>query len=147
MEGLYALIAFGVAWLVAQVSKIIIGVIKGYKGGGSMTLATMIGYCFRSGGMPSAHTASFMALCVYLGCALGFTSGVFALAIATLIIIMYDAIHVRYAVGEQGKALNALLKEQGKNELPLVEGHTLAQVAVGGVLGIVTGIMMYWIVK
>lgn len=147
MEGLYAILAFVIAWLIAQVSKIIVGMVEGHKGGQPMTLAAMIGYFFRSGGMPSGHTASFTALCVYLGREFGFTSGIFALGAATLIIIIYDAIHVRYAVGEQGKALNGLLKTQGKEELPVVEGHTVPQVIVGGLIGVAVGLMIYGLVN
>lgn len=143
MEGLYALIAFAVAWLIAQVSKTIIGVAQGRKTGEFATLATTIGYFSRSGGMPSGHTASFTALALYLGCEFGFTSGIFALAIATWSVIVYDAIHVRYAVGEQGKALNGLLTEAGKKQLPVVEGHTVPQVVVGGLIGIAVGLAIF----
>lgn len=147
MEGLYALIAFTVAWLIAQASKTIIGLIKGHKAGKVTSLGAAIGYFSRSGGMPSGHTASFTALCVYLGCEFGFTSGLFALGLATWSIIVYDAIHVRYAVGEQGKALNGLLKAQGKEELPIVEGHTVPQVIVGGVIGVAVGLIIYGLVN
>lgn len=145
MEGLYALIAFIVAWLIAQVSKTLLGLISGHKAGKVTNLGAAIGYFMRSGGMPSGHTASFTALCMYLGCEFGFTSGIFALAVANLIIIVYDAIHVRYAVGVQGEALNGLLKEQGKKELPLVEGHTLPQVVAGGAIGMVVGLLIFWL--
>ena len=145
MEGLYALIAFTVAWLIAQVSKTILGLVSGHKAGKVTNLASAIGYFSRSGGMPSGHTASFTALCIYLGCEFGFMSGIFALVLATWSIIVYDAIHVRYAVGVQGKVLNGLLKEQGKQELPIVEGHTLPQVIVGGVIGVAVGLLIFWI--
>lgn len=54
-------------------------------------------------------------------------------------IVLYDAIHVRFAVGEQGKALNKLLKKNGEPEVKVVEGHTFGQVVVGVVLGVVVG--------
>lgn len=145
MEGLYALVAFTVAWLIAQVSKTMLGLVGGHKAGKVTNLGMAIGYFARSGGMPSGHTASFTALCIYLGCEFGFTSGIFALGIATWSIIVYDAIHVRYAVGVQGEALNGLLKEQGKSSLPIVEGHTLPQVIVGGMIGVVVGLLIFWV--
>lgn len=147
MEGLYALGSFIAAWFVAQTSKVVLGLVQGRRTGEVTSFATAVGYFFRSGGMPSGHTASFLALCVYLGCEFGFTSGIFALAVATLIIIIYDAIHVRYAVGEQGKALNQLLKKQGKPELPVVEGHTVLQVIVGGIIGVIVGLGVFWLVN
>lgn len=144
---MYALGAFVVAWFVAQTSKVVLGLVQGYRTGEITSFATAVGYFFRSGGMPSGHTASFLALCVYLGCEFGFTSGLFALAVAVAIIIVYDAIHVRYAVGEQGKVLNQLLREQEKLELPVVEGHTVPQVIVGGVIGVVVGLGIFWLVN
>lgn len=142
MEGLYALVAFGVGFLVAQLWKLIDGIIRGQKNKEVKDLRTAIGYFSRSGGMPSGHTASFAAITVYLGCAYGFDSGLFALAIANWMIIVYDALHVRYAVGEQGKALNGFLKKEGKAELPVVEGHTMPQVVVGAILGVMIGLFV-----
>lgn len=147
MDGIYAIIAFVVGWFVAQSAKLIVGIIEGKKIGKKADLATLIGYVFRSGGMPSGHTASFSALCIYIGCVMGFDSVVFALALCTLIIVIYDATHVRYAVGEQGKALNELLHQAGKPELALVEGHTVFQVLVGMVIGILSGLVVFWVSK
>lgn len=145
MEGWYALVAFVVAWLIAQVSKTILGLLGNHKERKAVNLATVIDYFTRSGGMPSGHTASLTAACVYLGCTLGFGSGVFALAACMWTIVVYDAIHVRYAVGIQGKALNELLRQDGKPELPVVEGHTLPQVLVGAVIGLVVGLVTFWV--
>lgn len=140
MEGIYALVAFVLGWFVAQLIKTVLGLVGGYRLGKTTNLASAIDYFTRSGGMPSGHTASFVAMTIYIGCTCGFNSIIFALAFATCGIVMYDAIHVRYAVGEQGKALNKLLKKQGIEELPIVEGHTLLQVVVGALLGIVVGL-------
>lgn len=145
-EGLWALVAFVVAWFIAQVLKTILGLMAHKNEDKVTNLRTAIDYFTRSGGMPSGHTASFTALCVVLGCTLGFDSAVFALAVATWLIIVYDAIHVRYAVGEQGKALNKLLKQAGEPVLPVIEGHTLPQVIVGGMIGIAVGFGLYLMV-
>lgn len=56
-------------------------------------------------------------------------------------VVFYDAIHVRYAVGEQGKALNKLLEKGGQPTVKVVEGHTLRQVIAGIVLGAVVGLL------
>lgn len=141
MECVYTLVSFGAAWLIVQLWKAIEGIIH-RDIGKKATFGELVGYFFRSGGMPSGHTASLTAATVYLGCASGFGSGLFALAICTWMIVVYDAIHVRYAVGEQGKALNKLLAEKRMSELPLVEGHTLPQVVVGAVIGVLIGVGM-----
>lgn len=131
-------VAFAGGFVVAQLLKLIIGLIQGSKTG-VVSLRTAVGYLTRSGGMPSGHAASFTALTTYIGCVDGFDTALFALAMATLLIILYDAVHVRYAVGEQGRALNQLLKAAGKPELPVVEGHTISQVVVGALIGILLG--------
>ncbi|WP_336595731.1 divergent PAP2 family protein [Bacteroides acidifaciens] len=138
----YALIAFVLAWFVAQAWKVVWGLIKGYKSNQPVGLASLIGYVVRSGGMPSGHTASLTAMVVCLGYVLGYDSAVFILGIGVWIIVVYDAVNVRYAVGEQGKALNSLLEMNKKPILPVVEGHTVLQVIVGAIIGVLIGLGM-----
>lgn len=138
----YAFLAFALAWLVAQTWKTIVGIIGGYKSSQPMNLANLINYVTRSGGMPSGHTASLTAMIVCLGYMLGYGSPIFVLGIGLWLIVVYDATHVRYAVGEQGKALNKLLAEAKQPELPLVEGHTVLQVIVGAIIGVIIGLGM-----
>lgn len=106
---------------------------------------TAIAYIFRSGGMPSGHAASMTALTTSIGIAEGFSSSIFALALASTIIILYDAVHVRYAVGEQGEVLNRLLRQNGGKPLPIVEGHTVPQVVVGVILGALVGLLVWFL--
>lgn len=142
MEGWYGIVAFALAWFVTQVLKTIFGLLSGYRSGEIVNFATFIGYFMRSGGMPSGHAASMTALCTYLGYLNGFNSSVFALSVGVLIIVLYDAINVRYAVGEQGKALNRLLAADKQPELHVIEGHTLPQVIVGMLIGVVVGCLV-----
>ena len=143
MNGCCALMAFGVGFLGAQLWKCLAGLVLERHRLKEVNFRTIIGYFSRSGGMPSGHAASMTALTVYLGNWCGFDSAVFVLAVCMTAITIYDAIHVRYAVGEQGKALNEILHREGKKELNLVEGHTVPQVIVGMILGIVIGWGMY----
>ncbi len=144
MKAWYALVAFACGFAVAQLWKFVTGVVSSRKQE-KRDFKEMVGYLMRSGGMPSGHAASVTALTVYLGCFSGFDSPIFMLAVAFWGIVLYDAIHVRYAVGEQGKALNKLLEEARKPELPVVEGHTMAQVVVGTILGIIIGLLVFWL--
>ena len=66
-----------------------------------------------SGGMPSAHSAIVVSLAVFLGLQDGWDSSVFGLATWLAIIVMYDAMMVRYSSGMQGETLNKLISEQG----------------------------------
>lgn len=143
MEGWYTLLAFVLGFLVAQLWKLVAGLLSGHRTHEVVNLKTAIGYFSRSGGMPSGHTASFTAASVYLGLVSGFGSGLFALAACTWMIVVYDAIHVRYAVGEQGKALNELLEKAGRPKVPLVEGHTMSQAVVGAVIGVLIAVGMF----
>lgn len=147
MNGWYALLAFLVGFIVAQLWKLIAGLLSGHRSHQATDLKTTIGYLSRSGGMPSGHSASMTALTTYIGCMCGVDSAVFVLSVASTLIVLYDAIHVRYAVGEQGKALNKLLAKNGDTGLPIVEGHTMPQVAVGVILGILIGFGMWFLTK
>lgn len=141
-----AIIAFFAGFVFAQFCKFVIGLLSGKERSMMQNFRTAVGYLMRSGGMPSGHSAGMVAITVYLGCYYGFASGVFALAVATTGIVLYDAIHVRYAVGEQGEALNGLLEKAGKPSLPVVEGHTVPQVAVGIIIGVVIGLGVFLLI-
>ncbi len=140
MNGWYALVAALVGWLVAQIWKTIAGLLSKNRPH-KMSFGAFISYATRSGGMPSGHSAAMSALTTCIGMLAGFSSGLFALALAVTLVIIYDAIHVRYAVGVQGQALNQLLERSGQKPLPIVEGHTLPQVVVGVMIGIITGVI------
>lgn len=139
MESLYVFLAFVLGWFVAQVLKLIFFIIKKR---GKTTFHDVIYYMVKSGGMPSGHTASFTAVTMTIGYISGFTSTIFALAVCNTLIIVYDAINVRYSVGEHGKVLNKLIDEKNKGEgskikrLRVVEGHTVAEAAMGFLLGV-----------
>jgi len=101
----------------------------------------------RSGGMPSGHAASFTGATYAIGGIEGFDTAVFALAVCMTVIIIYDAVNVRFAVGQQGRLLNKMVENHGHknhNETPLklVEGHTIPQVIIGILIGLLTGSFM-----
>ncbi|MCL1839881.1 divergent PAP2 family protein [Candidatus Saccharibacteria bacterium] len=132
MEVLGSFIAFVVGWLLAQLGKLLGAIIKGR---GKLKPSEALRNFTRSGGMPSGHAASLGALVTYLGFWQGFDSAVFALGVGVALIVFYDAMNVRYAVGEMGKVLNELTEKKMK----VREGHTLPQVMVGALLGVAIG--------
>ena len=106
-----------------------------------------------AGGMPSSHSATVCAMVGATGRYCGITSTEFALAAVISIIVMYDAMGVRYETGEQAKLLNRMFNEwmdQGVNSLPFLGGkklkemvgHTPIEVLTGAVLGIALGFSM-----
>jgi len=72
---------------------------------------------FRCGGMPSAHTAFVSALTTAIGIVSGFSSALFCVTLAFSIIVAHDAINVR-------------------------KHHTLKQVIVGALVGILVTIIV-----
>ncbi|MFV0485112.1 MAG: divergent PAP2 family protein [Candidatus Saccharimonadales bacterium] len=146
MEGIIAIFAFLLGWLFAQLGKFL-GVI--IKKGSKLKFKDLVAAFTKSGGMPSGHTASFVALDTYFALALGVNSPIFALALCTTIIFIYDAVNVRYAVGEQGKVINSIVQTEDRKgkTLRVVEGHTIPQVIVGALIGITVGLICYSVFK
>lgn len=130
------------AWLVAQGGKYLIIAVGQRR-------FDHIRQLYLSGNMPSAHGASVTAVVTVIALRDGIDSGLFGLAVLFAAIVMYDAIMVRRSSGEQGAAIQKLIKEQ-KSQIPLpraAKGHTPLEVAVGALLGIVIGVVVFLATK
>ncbi|MDO4987244.1 MAG: divergent PAP2 family protein [Candidatus Saccharibacteria bacterium] len=144
-DGIFVIAAFVAGFVIAQGAKFIGALIKKK---GKMTFNEVMYWMTRSGGMPSGHSASFIGATTAIGFIRGFTSVECAIALCMSIIIIYDAVNVRYAVGEQGKLLNEIARSDGNAKTKpqkLVEGHTIPQVIVGSIIGIAVGAISYLI--
>ena len=132
------IIALTVAWVVAQGAKILIASIRD---NGSLNRRLL----YSSGNMPSAHAAAAVALVVVIGMRDGFDNAIFGLAVLFAAIVMYDAVMVRRSSGEQGAAIQAIIKEtKSKVNLPrAAKGHQPIEVFVGGVIGVGVGLLVY----
>ncbi|KAF8760485.1 hypothetical protein HU200_010107 [Digitaria exilis] len=95
------LIAATVASAIGQLSKPFTSGRNGGAGAG-LDLKTV----FRSGGMPSTHSASVVAVATSLGLERGFADSVFGMSVVFAAIVMYDAQGVRREVGNHAKVLN-----------------------------------------
>lgn len=143
--GFYLFLAFLAGFIIAQGWKLIVGLVKKGK---KFTAADFRYYAFKSGGMPSGHTASFTALSTAILLFFGINHPATALAFCTTIIFVYDAVNVRYAVGEHGRLLNEIATSDNSPKTKpqkIVEGHTIPQVTVGAILGAVVGICVFLI--
>ncbi len=141
MEILSPYIIAGVAgWVISQLSKYVVASFKVGK------LAS-VRQLYLSGHMPSAHSATVIAVLVVIGLKDGIGSGLFGLALVFASVVLYDAMMVRRSSGEQGVAITGLIKEtNSKVPLPRVAiGHTPLEVAVGSLLGCIVGIVTYYI--
>ena len=124
-------------WFVAQVLKTIIHLFFTKK----FVAERLVG----SGGMPSSHSATVCAFATATAFEYGTGSFEFASALLLAIIVMYDAIGVRWETGVQARLLNDIMKTfaaMGRSELSAYEklkefvGHTPLQVLAGAILGI-----------
>lgn len=129
------LLAALLAWFIAQAAKLITELVR--------TRDFELQIMFASGGMPSSHSSTVVALATAIGRVEGLDSSMFALALVFATIVMYDATGVRQAVGFQARLLNDYFKGI-KHETPILNelvGHTPFQVIVGALLGLVVGLL------
>lgn len=133
-----------VSWFLAQVFKCISNLI--------LTKKFSLERLFGDGGMPSGHSATVVSVAVATGLYQGFDSAVFAVAMIVAIVVMHDAMNVRYQAGKQAELINVMAEMFEKvtgtdlpNEEKLKEllGHTPLQVAAGCLLGVATAVIMY----
>ncbi len=128
------------SWVIAQGAKYLIIAIKSRNFGALRQL-------YLSGNMPSAHSATVMSMATVVGLINGFDSALFGIAIMVAGVVMYDAIMVRRSVGEQGLALQELIRAAKNNEgvrLPrAAKGHTPLEVLVGAILGMLIGLVVF----
>jgi acid phosphatase family membrane protein YuiD len=129
------------AWLLAQILKPPLEYLRRGK--------WKWGYLFSAGGMPSSHSALMVGATLGIGLHEGFDSGMFALAVAVSMIVIYDAAGVRREAGRHAEAINVLIDELlsghpiSDKQLREVLGHTPMEVTGGVFLGIVISIL-YW---
>ena len=148
------LVAAFIGYLTAQLTKIIISLIKDRR----FSWRDI----FRSGGMPSSHAATVFALATTIGIIEGLGSPIFAIALVFAVIVIYDATHVRRAVGEHGEIFRSLIDRDSKQEKKLAEltdnkastklkkpyfsrGHKPLEVIVGAMIGAVVSILVVMI--
>ncbi|KKQ36049.1 MAG: hypothetical protein US52_C0011G0013 [candidate division WS6 bacterium GW2011_GWA2_37_6] len=102
---------------------------------------------FESGGFPSAHTALVATLFFSLGFEEGWESNFTVIAGVLAVIVMYDALNVRYRAGEHAKVLNKLNSQMQEKlfKKPLKEnlGHTYVEVAGGIILALIVSVISY----
>ena len=103
-------------------------------------------FFWRTGSMPSSHSALVTTLCTTIGYRSGINSDVFILSIGFFLVTIRDAVGVRRASGIQATILNKIgqkLSEKGIMDykpIKEVQGHRPAEVAIGCLLGFFIGL-------
>jgi acid phosphatase family membrane protein YuiD len=87
---------------------------------------------FRTGGMPSSHSAFVTSLLIVVGEIRGIESVEFAIAFVFASVVWYDAVSLRREVGLQAEALNLLQKKQ---RFTTRVGHSIVEVLAGILFG------------
>ncbi len=103
--------------------------------------------------MPSGHTSVVVSIVSILGLVYGVNSSFFAVAFVFALIVIVDAIGLRNYLGQHGKTLNVLVKDLHEDSFldfsypKLLEkiGHTPLQVLVGGFIGFLTSLTLYFL--
>lgn len=132
------IIAIILSWVLAQGTKYVITVVRHRSLKGFRQL-------YLSGNMPSAHSATVVAVAALIGLEEGVDSAIFGLALTVAGVVTYDAVMVRRSVGEQGVSIQRLIRETGsKAQLPrAAKGHTPLEVLVGALLGLLIATVVY----
>ena len=138
------LLTIALSWVIAQGAKYIIVAIKNQN-------FDHLRQLYLSGNMPSAHSATVMSMATIIGLKNGLDSAIFGVAIMVAMVVMYDAVMVRRSVGEQGLALQGLIRAAKNNERVVIpraaKGHTPLEVVVGGILGVMIGLVVFFATK
>ena len=129
------ILGIAIAWLFGKIIKAIIDWTRDKK----VSLKVL----FHDGGMPSTHTVAVVSLATALFLEQGL-SALFVLSAVLALIVINDALKVRWIVGEQSKTLNQLMKDS-KDYKKLNErvGHKPAEVIVGLIIGIIVPVIVY----
>jgi len=131
------LVAPLLGWFFAHTAKVIVNMVK--SDNKRMHLSTF----FKSGGMPSAHSAVTVATLTVIGAKEGIESAIFGLATVVTVIVIYDALNVRRSVGEQGDLLRQLRDKLKINKSFFsARGHTATEVSAGIILGLAVGLIL-----
>lgn len=135
-----ALVSWVVACCVAQGIKIMLGVIRLKR--------FDFQWLFGTGGMPSTHAAGVSALSTAVGLENGFSSPLFAIAIAFTVITLFDAQGVRRWSGRQAQILNKMMEDMyfqrriQEQRLKELLGHTPLEVLAGMGIGVATALLL-----
>jgi len=123
---------------IAQVLKTLIFILSGRRGKARELIEITM---WRTGGMPSSHSAVVSAMATSIAFVEGIASNLFIFSFWFMLVVIRDAMGVRRSAGLQARALNNLGRQisnkTGINFNPVkeIQGHTPLEVVVGVLLG------------
>ena len=128
-----------ISWIVAQVLKILFGLMK-Y---GSNDASRMLWRVIWAGGMPSAHSAVVVSTSLTILMTSGAQSPLFGLALIMSVIVMYDRSRMYSIYQTFQKKYPALRNEVNKDPvLKDLAGHSLPEILMGVLIGLASGFVV-----
>jgi acid phosphatase family membrane protein YuiD len=127
------------SWFMAQLIKAAVVVLGAHNKNPRELLETII---WRTGGMPSSHSAVVSSLTASIAFAEGVGSNLFAFSFFMALIVMRDAMGVRRSAGLQGRALTNLGRQAAEkmgieyHPVKEIHGHAPLEVVIGALLGV-----------
>lgn len=141
----YVLASAFFSWLVAQIIKVGISLFEKPR-------QSLFKVLFSTGGMPSSHSSTVVALAISCGIYSGLASPTFALAFVLAGVVMIDASGVRYETGKQAVIIKRITKKLFSDDadeinsgLKELVGHTPFQVLMGAILGFIMAFVMAFV--
>ena len=131
------------SWFCAQFIKTVLNALYGRIHNISEIIENLL---WKTGGLPSSHSALVSALCTTIGFKQGITSDIFILSFCFCMITVRDAVGVRRSSGVQAKKINELGRMLDEKKIAAyvsikeVQGHSPMEVTVGCLLGFFTGL-------
>lgn len=131
------------SWFCAQFIKTIIKLFYGQVHSMKQLFELLL---WRTGGLPSSHSALVSCLCTTIAFRSGIDSDIFILSFCFFLVTIRDAVGVRRANGIQARRLNEIVKimnERGMSNfkfLKEVQGHSPMEVFIGCLLGFFIGL-------
>lgn len=140
--GIEVILAFIISNLIAQLAKVLTVAYR--KRSFRWTII------FATGGMPSSHSSTVVAMATSVGIIDGFTSTTYAFTTCFALVVMFDAAGLRRNASRQAHVLNRIIKEFFAHESTLSTeklkeflGHTPMEVIVGALLGVAVSVVLH----
>lgn len=127
------------SWFFAQFLKAMIVLIRSPSRSVKEILMT---FFWRTGGMPSSHSALVTSLACTVAFQEGFGSNLFIVTLCLALIVIRDSLGVRRSSGLQARLLNTLTKEMNtrfkleNSPVKEVQGHAPLEVLIGALVGV-----------
>jgi len=142
----YALVIGILSVVISQATKVVTAYIAEKK------FTPMI--ILSNGGMPSSHTAFVVSVAISIALSVGMSSPIFAVAAMMAMIVINDAMGVRYEAGKHAFVLNQIIDDMKElsmkdeaydQKLKELLGHKPIEVLGGIITGTIVSLLGYFL--